>query len=242
MPKSRPDSRAPFELRPIRLTRGFMSHAEGSCLVELGDTHVIVTASVENTVPQWLAGRGTGWVTAEYGMLPRSTHTRNRRAASALQQNGRAMEIQRLIGRSLRAVTDTATLGERTVTVDCDVMNADGGTRIASIIGAAVALHDADRWMREKGLIAASSVNGLVAGVSVGVVDGAVLVDLCYEEDSSAEVDMNVVMTDAGGIVEIQGTAEHRTFDRKALDGMVDAAEEAVRIIFRIQKEVLGLP
>ncbi len=242
MPKSRPDSRAPFELRPIRLTRGFMSHAEGSCLVELGDTRVIVTASVEHTVPQWLAGRGTGWVTAEYGMLPRSTHTRNRRAASALQQNGRAMEIQRLIGRSLRAVTDTAALGERTVTVDCDVMNADGGTRIASIIGAAVALHDADRWMRDKGLIAAPAVSGLVAGVSVGVVDGAVIVDLCYEEDSSAEVDMNVVMTNTGGIVEIQGTAEHRTFDRAALDGMVDAAEEAIRSIFLVQSEALGLP
>ncbi len=229
-------------MRPLRLTRGFMPHAEGSCLVELGETRVIVTASVEHTVPQWLSGRGTGWVTAEYGMLPRSTNTRNRRAASSLQQNGRAMEIQRLIGRSLRAVTDTAALGERTVTVDCDVMNADGGTRIASIIGAAIALHDADRWMRDKGMIAASAVSGLVAGVSVGVVDGAVLVDLCYEEDSAAEVDMNVVMTDTGGIVEIQGTAEHRTFDRAALDRMVDAAEEAIRGIFRVQSEALGLP
>jgi len=242
LPKSRPDKRAQFDLRPLKLTRGFMPHAEGSCLVELGDTHVIVTASVENTVPQWMSGRGSGWVTAEYGMLPRSTHTRNRRAASALQQNGRAMEIQRLIGRSLRAVTDTAALGERTVTVDCDVVNADGGTRIASIIGAAVALHDADRWMRGRGLIQASAVTGLVAGVSVGVVEGEVLVDLCYEEDSSAEVDMNVVMTDTGGIVEIQGTAEHRTFDRAALDGMVDAAEEAIRSIFRVQSEALGLP
>jgi ribonuclease PH len=229
-------------MRPLRLTRSFLPHAEGSCLVELGDTRVIVSASVEPGVPPWLTGRGTGWVTAEYGMLPRSTHTRNRRPSSALQPNGRAMEIQRLIGRALRAITDVSALGERTLHIDCDVLNADGGTRVASIIGAAVAAHDADRWMVEGGKIPSTALTGLVAGVSVGMIGGEAVVDLCYEEDSTAEVDMNVVMTDSGGLVEIQGTAERGTFDRAALDGMVDAAQCAIRDILRIQKETLELP
>jgi len=239
--KNRRDNRLPGELRPLRLTRSFLPHAEGSCLVELGDTQVIVTASVDPTVPAWLAGRGTGWVTAEYGMLPRATHTRNKRVTSSLHQSGRTVEIQRLVGRALRAVTDCDALGMRTVYIDCDVISADGGTRVASIIGAAVALHESDRWMVNKGMIPSSALTGLVAGVSVGILEGEVLVDLCYEEDSAAEVDMNVVMTDSGGLVEIQGTAERRTFDRATLDRMVDAAERAIQDVFRIQKEALGL-
>lgn len=237
----RSDGRSPHETRPLSLTRNFLPHAEGSCFVEMGNTRVIVTASVDHLVPAWLAGRGTGWVTAEYGMLPRATHTRNRRPASSAQQNGRTLEIQRLIGRSLRAITDVSRLGERTVYIDCDVISADGGTRVASIIGAAVALFDADRWLREKGKIAESALTGLVAAISVGVRDGEVLVDLAYEEDSGADVDMNIVMTDAGRLVEVQGTAEHRTFDRAMLGAMLDAAEPSIASIIAIQKETLGL-
>jgi ribonuclease PH len=226
-------------MRTLTLTRGFFPHAEGSCLVELGDTRVAVSASIEGGVPSWLAGRGTGWITAEYGMLPRSTNTRNRRPSSSLQPNGRALEIQRLVGRALRSVVNLAALGERTVTLDCDVLNADGGTRIASIIGAAVALGDADRFMMSKGMIPSSALTGLVAGISVGVLDGGVIVDLCYEEDSAADVDMNVVMTDSGGLVEIQGAAERNTFDRAAMDRMVDAAQRVIGGIFLVQRRAL---
>jgi ribonuclease PH len=238
---TRKDGRAPDEIRTLTLTRDYMPHAEGSCLVEMGNTRVITTASVDQTVPPWLAGRGTGWVTAEYGMLPRSTNTRNKRAVTALQQNGRTMEIQRLIGRSLRAITDFSKLGERTVYIDCDVISADGGTRVASIIGAAVSLHDADSWMVKKGMIPVSAMNGLVAGVSVGILGETVMIDLCYEEDSAADVDMNIVMTDSGGLVEVQGTAERRTFDRNQLHTMLDASETAIRKIITVQKEALGL-
>ncbi|MFA6472191.1 MAG: ribonuclease PH [Candidatus Latescibacterota bacterium] len=238
---NRKDGRSADEIRPLTLTRNCMSHAEGSCLVEWGNTRVITTASVDQSVPPWLIGKGTGWITAEYGMLPRSTHTRNKRAATALQQNGRTMEIQRLIGRSLRAITDFAKLGERTVYIDCDVLNADGGTRVASIVGAAVSLHDADAWLVKNGMIPVSAMNGLVAGVSAGISKGTVLVDLCYEEDSSADVDMNIVMTDAGGLVEVQGTAERRIFDRNQLDALLQVSETAIRKIIEIQKKALEL-
>ena len=179
-------------------------------------------------------------MTAEYGMLPRSTNTRNRRAASSAQQNGRTLEIQRLIGRSLRAITDFSRLGERTVYIDCDVLSADGGTRVASIIGATVALYDADRWMAENGKIPSSALTGFAAAISVGILGGEVLVDLAYTEDSTADVDMNIIMTDAGRLVEIQGTAERQTFDRAMLDSMLDAAEPSIRNIVAIQKEALG--
>jgi ribonuclease PH len=237
---TRKDGRTSEQLRSLALTRNFLPQAEGSCLVELGNTRVIVTASIEKSVPAWMAGKGTGWVTAEYGMLPRSTHTRNRRAASSLQMNGRTMEIQRLIGRSLRAVSDFKQLGERTVYIDCDVISADGGTRVASIIGAAVALHDADRWLLWEGYTERSVMTGLVGAVSVGIRNGETLVDLSYEEDSSADVDMNVVMTDAGKLVEVQGTAEHGTFGRDALNDMLDAAERTIRSIIEIQRKTLA--
>jgi ribonuclease PH len=238
---NRSDGREPFEMRKLILSRNFLPQAEGSCLVEMGNTRVIVTASVESSVPPWMAGKGTGWVTAEYGMLPRSTHTRNRRAATSGQQNGRTLEIQRLIGRSLRAITDFAKLGEKTVYVDCDVLSADGGTRVSSIIGATVALYDANRWLLEKGKITESFMNGFVAAISVGMHEGEILVDLAYDEDSTADVDMNIIMTDAGRLVEIQGTAEHQTFDRSMLNAMLDAAEPAIQDIISIQKETLGL-
>ncbi len=224
-------------LRKINLIRNYLLYPEGSCLVELGNTRIITTASVEHTVPQWMKGKGSGWVTAEYGMLPRATQNRNRRSLTG----GRTMEIQRLIGRSLRAVTNLPSLGERTITLDCDVINADGGTRTASIIGAAVALHDAGTWLVEKGYLESHPVKELVAAVSVGIVDGAVTVDLCYEEDSSADVDMNIVMTSSGELVEIQGTAEKATFERRKLDEMLNAAEKAIRAIITIQKAALGL-
>ncbi len=232
--------RAPDMMRPLVLTRGYLPHAEGSCLTELGETRVIVSASVENTVPPWLSGKGTGWITAEYGMLPRATHTRNRRAASSLQPNGRTMEIQRLIGRSLRAVADFRLLGERTVYVDCDVIGADGGTRTASIIGAAVALADADRRLMREGLIEHSFLNGLVGAVSVGIRNGETLVDLTYREDSTADVDMNVVMTEPDALIEVQGTAERNTFDRNALNEMLDIAQKTIREIFSIQRTALA--
>lgn len=238
----RSDNRLPDEIRALTLTRNYLPNAEGSCLVELGNTHVIVTASVENSVPPWLAGRGSGWVTAEYGMLPRATHTRNRRAGSSAQPNGRTMEIQRLIGRSLRAITDFSLLGERTIYIDCDVISADGGTRVASIIGATVALHDAGRWLLSNGFTARSLMTGLAGAVSVGIKDGGVLVDLAYDEDSTADVDLNVVMTDSGGLIEVQGTAERGTFGRDAFDSMLDAAGDAIRGIIAIQKGALGLP
>ena len=239
--KKRKDNRGPLEIRPVTLTRSYLPNAEGSCLVELGGTRIITSASAISGVPQWLSGGGCGWVTAEYGMLPRSTQKRVRRPATATHQNGRAMEIQRLIGRALRAVTRLEILGERTIMVDCDVINADGGTRVASIIGAAVSLYDAGTKFVTESKTKEHIMQGLVAAISVGILDGDVAVDLCYEEDTAADVDMNIVMTGTGGLVEIQGTAEGKTFDRAKLDSMLDAAESAIRTITAIQKESLGI-
>jgi ribonuclease PH len=194
-------------IRPLTLTRNFLPHPEGSCLVTLGETRVIATATVELTVPPWMKGKGTGWITAEYGMLPRATDVRNRRPVGA-SVNGRTMEIQRLIGRSLPATVDLKALGERGILIDCDVINADGGTRVASIIGAAVALHDAQSWMLERGIVGRKFIGELVAAVSVGIVGGELQVDLDQQQDCGADVDMNVVMTESGRLVEIQGTAE----------------------------------
>ena len=235
----RQDNRMPEHIRPLKLTRNYLPNPEGSCLVEMGQTHVITTATVENSVPKWLRGKSAGWITAEYGMLPRATQVRNRRFTSAGHPVGRTMEIQRLIGRSLRAVTDLEKLGERTVYIDCDVINADGGTRVASIIGAAIALHDAGTWLMNNDLISEQIVRELVAGVSIGIVDETITVDLCYEEDSRADVDMNIVMTESGKFVEVQGTAECNTFDRNMLDDMLDSAQSAIQEIIDIQKAVL---
>ena len=229
------------QIRKLILTRKYLPYPEGSCLVKMGQTHVITSATVEHSVPQWLKGNGTGWVTAEYGMLPRSTQTRNRRPTSPRYQSGRTSEIQRLIGRALRAVTDLEMLGERSVIIDCDVINADGGTRVASIIGAAVSLYDAGLWLIENGFTPEHIMKELVAAVSVGVIDEKIKVDLCYEEDSSADVDMNIVMTESGKLVEVQGTAEGKTFDRDMLDEMLDSAQSAIKTIIDTQKETLGL-
>jgi ribonuclease PH len=237
----RHDNRTPDQLRPLKLIRHYLPHAEGSCLVDLGETRVITAASVLNSVPPWLNGQDSGWVTAEYGMLPRSTHSRNRRPTSATQQNGRMMEIQRIIGRALRAVVNYKLLGVHTITIDCDVISADGGTRVASIIGASVSLHDAVMWMLEKGIIRDNPLNGLVAAISVGILNGTIIVDLTYAEDSAADVDMNIIMTESCELVEIQGTAEGNTFDRTMLNAMIDAAEPAVKTIIAIQKETLGI-
>jgi ribonuclease PH len=235
----RPDGRENNEIRKITLTRGYLPYPEGSCLVEMGMTKVIITASVEESLPQWLRDSPAGWVTAEYGMLPRSTHTRNRRMSPGQAPNGRTMEIQRLIGRSLRAVTDLKVLGSRTVNIDCDVICADGGTRTASIIGAAVALYDCGEWLTGKGLTETNPVKELVAGISVGLSGDETVIDLCYAEDSEAMVDMNIVMTESGKFVEVQGTGEHDTFSRQALDKMIDLAEEKFRDIFAIQRKAL---
>lgn len=233
------DKRLSEGLRQLTLTRNYLPHAEGSCLVELGETKVIVTASVQDSVPPWLIGRNKGWLTAEYGMLPRATQSRNRRPANATQQNGRTMEIQRLIGRALRIVTDLKALGERTIYIDCDVISADGGTRVTSIIGAAVALHDASRWLLDNGMTERSVMREFVAALSVGIVNGKVTVDLDYSQDSGADVDMNIVMTESGGLVEVQGTGEGATFSREELDELLDAAEPAIQRIIRIQKEAV---
>jgi len=238
----RPSGRAPDELRPIRITRGFTRHAEGSVLVEFGDTRVLVTATVEDGVPSFLRGRGEGWVTAEYGMLPRATHTRSAREASRGKQSGRTLEIQRLIGRSLRAVVDMRALGERTVTLDCDVLQADGGTRTASITGAFVALADAMDALVRRRVLASSPLHGQVAAVSVGIVGGVPVVDLDYVEDSDAETDMNVVMNNGGGFIEIQGTAEGHAFRRHELDEMLDLAASACQQLFAAQLEALQVP
>jgi len=235
----RVDSRKQFDLRDIKITRNYLPYAEGSCLFEMGGTKIIIAASVEESVPPWLIGRGKGWVTAEYGMLPRATQNRNRRPVNSTKQNGRAMEIQRLIGRSLRAVCDMKVLGERAVTVDCDVISADGGTRVASIIGSAIALHDAGTWLIKQGSIKKHFMRELIAAISIGIKNGKVLADLCYVEDSSADVDMNVVMTESGKLVEVQGTAEGEAFDRKMMNEMLDAAEEAIQSIVEIQKSVI---
>ena len=236
----RPSGRAADEMRPIRITRGFTRHAEGSVLVEFGDTRVLVTASVEDGVPSFLRGKGEGWVTAEYGMLPRATHTRSAREAARGKQSGRTLEIQRLIGRSLRAVVDMRALGERTVTLDCDVLQADGGTRTASITGAYVALADAMDALMRRRAIASSPLHGQVAAVSVGIVDGVPVVDLDYVEDSSAETDMNVVMNNGGGFIEVQGTAEGHAFRRHELDELLNLAAGACEQLFAAQAEALA--
>ena len=231
----RPSGRAPDELRRVSFTRRFTKHAEGSVLVEFGDTHVLCTASVEETIPPFLRGKGQGWVTAEYGMLPRSTHTRSAREAARGKQSGRTQEIQRLIGRSLRAVTDLKALGERTITIDCDVLQADGGTRTASITGGYVALAEACEKLVKRRLIAASPLHGQIAAVSVGIFDGAPVLDLDYAEDSQAETDMNVVMNNGGAFVEIQGTAEGHAFRRHELDAMLNLAASGIGNLFALQ-------
>ena len=237
----RPGGRSPQQLRAVRLQRAYTRHAEGSVLIEFGDTRVLCTASVEERVPPFLRGRGVGWLTAEYGMLPRSTHTRSEREAARGRQSGRTQEIQRLIGRALRAVIDLALLGERTLQVDCDVLQADGGTRTASITGAFVAVHDALGWMRERGLIAAPPVKDFVAAVSVGVHQGVPLLDLDYAEDSACDTDMNVVMTGAGRYVEVQGTAEGAPFARAEMDALLDLAGRGIAELIGQQRRALGL-
>lgn len=236
----RPDGRQADELRPIRITRGFVKFAPGSALIETGDTRVICTASVEEGVPPFLFNSGEGWVTAEYGMLPGSTAIRKKRDVG--KTDGRTTEIQRLIGRSLRAIIDRAPLGPRTIWLDCDVIQADGGTRTASITGAYVALVDALNWMIARGMIPVAPLTGRVAGVSVGVVDGQPRLDLSYAEDSQAEVDMNVIMTDAGEFIEVQGTAEHGTFSNAQLQEMLGLAEKGIRQILDAQQQALKGP
>jgi len=238
----RASGRAADELRRVRITRGFTRHAEGSVLVEFGDTRVLVTASVDDGVPAFMRGKGEGWVTAEYGMLPRATHSRTAREAARGKQSGRTLEIQRLIGRSLRAVVDLRALGERTVTLDCDVLQADGGTRTAAITGAYVALADAVSAMTARRAMAGNPLHGQVAAVSVGIVAGVPVVDLDYAEDSTAETDMNVVMNNGGAFVEIQGTAEGHAFRRHELDALLDLAVRACQQLFTVQLEALQNP
>ncbi|MCX7961643.1 MAG: ribonuclease PH [Burkholderiales bacterium] len=237
----RANGRRADELRPTRFVRGYTRHAEGAVLVEFGDTRVLCTASVEESVPPFLRGSGRGWVTAEYGMLPRATHTRTEREAARGAQSGRTQEIQRLIGRALRAAIDLAQLGERTVRLDCDVLQADGGTRTAAITGAFVALYDALCWMRDRGMVATLPVKDFVAAVSVGLRAGEALLDLDYAEDAACDTDMNVVMTGAGRIVELQGTAEGEPFDRGALDRMLALAAAGVAELVARQRRALGL-
>ena len=239
MSKPRPSGRAPDELRPVRFTRGFTKHAEGSVLVEFGDTRVLCTASIEDVVPPFLRGKGQGWVTGEYGMLPRATHSRSAREAARGKQSGRTQEIQRLIGRSLRAVVDLQALGERTVTIDCDVLQADGGTRTASITGGYVALAEACEALARRGSLRANPIHGQVAAVSVGIVAGGPVLDLDYAEDSEAETDMNIVMNNGGAFVEIQGTAEGHAFRRHELDALLDLAASGLGQIFALQAQAL---
>ena len=236
----RPSQRQPAQLREVRITRQYTRHAEGSVLIEMGDTKVLCTASVEESVPPFLRGKGQGWVTAEYGMLPRSTHTRTAREAAKGKQTGRTQEIQRLIGRSLRAVTDLAALGERQITLDCDVLQADGGTRCASITGAWLALHDACVKLVAEGKLPANPVRDHVAAVSVGIFEGSPVLDLDYPEDSGCDTDMNVVMTGSGGIVEIQGTAEGEPFTRPQMNQLVDLAEAGIAQLIALQHAALA--
>ena len=235
----RPSGRQPDELRPVSIERNFTRHAEGSVLISCGATRVLCTASVEDRVPPFLRGKGEGWVTAEYGMLPRSTGSRMRREASAGKQGGRTLEIQRLIGRSMRAVVDRVALGERTITLDCDVLQADGGTRTASITGAYVALIDACRWLQKEGHIRSDPVHGQIAAVSVGIFASTPVLDLDYPEDSNAETDMNVVMNDGGAFIEVQGTAEGHAFRRDELDTMLGLAEKGIRELMAAQSLAL---
>lgn len=236
----RNDGRSEKEIRPVKITPGILKYAEGSCLVETGDTKVIVSVSVEDKVPQFLKGTSQGWLTAEYSMLPRATAVRTPREVSKGRPGGRTMEIQRLIGRSLRAAVDLGAIGERTLWVDCDVIQADGGTRTASITGGFVALAYAVNRMRETGLITCFPVVDYVAAISVGVISGEVCLDLCYEEDSRADVDMNVVMTGRGEFIEVQGTAEHSPFDRERLNMLLDTARLGIQQLMEHQREALG--
>ncbi len=236
----RPSGRSSGQIRPVTITRKFTTHAEGSVLIEFGDTKVICTASVAEGVPRFLKGQGKGWVTAEYGMLPRSTHTRMDREAARGKQSGRTLEISRLIARALRASVDLAALGENTISVDCDVIQADGGTRTASITGACVALVDALTYMRAKGLIKTNPLKHLIAAVSVGIYKGEPVSDLDYPEDSAAETDMNVVMTETGKLIEIQGTAEEEPFSFDEMQAMVMLAKNSINELFAIQKAALN--
>ncbi len=233
----RPSARAADELRPIRITRHYVKHAEGSVLIECGDTRVICTASVDNSVPGFLRGKGSGWITAEYGMLPRSTGNRMRREASTGKQGGRTMEIQRLIGRALRACVDTTALGERTITIDCDVIQADGGTRTASISGAWIALSDAVQGLIAAGDLKSNPIHCQVAAISVGIVDGEPVLDLDYAEDSTAGTDMNIVMNSHGGFIEVQGTAEAGAFSDAELNAMLGLARGGIERIFELQAQ-----
>jgi ribonuclease PH len=239
--ESRPSGRAVDALRTIRLTRNYTKHAEGSVLIECGDTKVICTASIEEKVPGFLKGKGQGWMTAEYGMLPRSTHSRMDREAAKGKQSGRTQEIQRLIGRSLRAAFDLQAFGERTLHLDCDVIQADGGTRTASITGAMVAAYDAFSKLKERGLIQAIPVKHFVAAISVGVYKGMPVLDLDYVEDSGCDTDMNVIMTDSGAFVEVQGTAEGDAFDRTTMNRLLDLADRGIRELVTLQKQALEI-
>ncbi len=236
---SRFDGRKNDELRKVKITRNYIIHAEGSVLVEFGNTKVICTASVDDKVPPFKKGSGEGWVTAEYNMLPRSTQVRNLRDITRLRLNGRANEIQRLIGRSLRSVMDFKLLGEHTIIIDCDVIQADGGTRTASITGGFIALMDACSYLVDKKIIREIPIRDFVAAISAGQVNGQEILDLCYEEDSNATVDMNVVMTDAGHLIEIQATGELSPFSRESMNGMLDLAEKGIKELISIQKNVL---
>ncbi|MBL8473140.1 MAG: ribonuclease PH [Rhodocyclaceae bacterium] len=241
MSLSRPSGRAAYAMRALRISRGYTRHAEGSVLIECGDTRVICTASVEDGVPGFLRGQGRGWVTAEYGMLPRSTHTRTSREAAKGKQSGRTQEIQRLIGRSLRAVTDLEALGERQIVVDCDVLQADGGTRCASITGAAVAVHDALSGLLAAGKLARHPMRELVAAVSVGIYAGQAVLDLDYAEDSACDTDMNIVMTASGGLCEVQGTAEGTPFSRAQLDALLELGDLGIAQLVMAQKRALEI-
>ena len=239
-PVVRPDGRMPDQLRPVSITRGYTRHAEGSVLVAFGGTRVLCTASVENRVPGFLRGKGEGWVTAEYGMLPRATHTRSDREAARGKQGGRTLEIQRLIGRALRAFVDRNALGERTITLDCDVLQADGGTRTAAITGAYVALVDAVRWLQARKEISTGPIHGAVAAISVGIYRGVPVLDLDYAEDSTCDTDMNVVMNDGGGFIELQGTAEGHAFRRDEMDALLVLAEKGIGELMAAQREALA--
>ncbi|MDI4657802.1 ribonuclease PH [Xanthobacter autotrophicus] len=236
----RPSKRAADEMRAVSFERGVMRHAEGSCLVKFGDTHVLVSATLEERLPPWLKGQGRGWVTAEYSMLPRATHDRTRRESTTGKQSGRTQEIQRLIGRSMRSVTDLVALGEKQITLDCDVLQADGGTRTASITGAWIALYDCLSWMRQRSMVKEIPLKDHVAAVSCGIYNGTPVLDLDYAEDSVAETDANFVMTGTGGIVEIQGTAEKTPFSQDELLGLLSLARSGVEKLVGLQKLAVG--
>jgi ribonuclease PH len=236
----RPSGRNPDQMRAVSFTRGFTKHAEGSCLVKFGETHVLVTASLDEKVPPWLKGQGKGWVTAEYGMLPRATHERTRREAAAGKQSGRTQEIQRLIGRSMRAVVDLKLLGEKQITLDCDVLQADGGTRTAAITGSWIALHDCLKWMEARSMFSKWPLKDHVAAISCGITTGKAVLDLDYMEDSSAETDANFVITGSGGIVEVQGTAEGEPFSQDMLMQLLSLAQKGVGELVTMQKQAIA--